>query len=213
MSTTGDQSDPNLLSRTTAEPAADPQAGGADQTSHAPGRGELARKTVGRDPATAPPRSAPGWRPSSGVRHGPRLFIALAIALGLTVLVLFQFAKFAKKGSINLGQGKLAIRGATEFGKRRDADGPILLSDPTGRRKKDIWIVHIPAGDRWAVFAGSVNGDRRCTLGWRPGTQDFIDPCTKLTFPLTGVGVEQYQWEVTKSNVLVIDVNKPSASP
>ena len=152
------------------------------------------------------------WRPVSDHRaHSAKLFVALAVALAITVLVLLQFARLAKKDKVNFSDGTFRLRGATAWGKRFDRHpelGPYLFADPTGERKKDLFVSHIAVGDSWSVFVASPTGDRTCTLQWRPASRDLLDPCSKRTYPITGDGLTHFAWKVTGSDQLVIYLNR-----
>jgi hypothetical protein len=157
------------------------------------------------------------WRPSNDHRaHSTKLFVALAIAIAATIFVLFQFARLANSNKLKLSDGTFRLRGATASGQRFDKhpeNGPFLFSDPTGGRSKDIYVSHITTGDKWAVFAASRNGDRRCNAVWRRASRDLFDPCTKQTFPIIGTGLPQFAWTVTDKDQLVIDLTKIIAGP
>ena len=132
--------------------------------------------------------------------------VVLFGALGLVTLAL----RDRNSPDLRLGdqtfQGGRTTRIANDIAKR----GPILYSDVSGRKDRDMILQHIgsdPAKGWHAFLAAPLSKPRDCTWRWAPKDNHFVASCDeKLTAPADGAGLPKFKVTVTGGHIAV-DLN------
>lgn len=140
------------------------------------------------------------------------MVIGTVLALALAALLVAVAVRFAARNpeKANLGAAVLSVdadRLAGEVAKR----GPVLFKDPLNR-DREIFLQHL-GGDPEAgwvavrAYASRVSVD--CLLSWNATRRQFVDPCTKRSYPADGEGLTTYPAPAA-GGVVRIDLRTPN---
>jgi hypothetical protein len=110
----------------------------------------------------------------------------------------------------NLGDATFTGGDAKRLAKEIAERGPIIYSDVSGRKDRDMILQHLgtnPAKGWYAFLAAPVDKARSCTWRWREETEDFVASCDRsLTAPADGKGLPQFKVTVSGGRIDV-DLN------
>lgn len=149
--------------------------------------------------------------------------VAVALAIGLAWGLLALASGGDGPVKLRLGDDKFDAGQAERLSNQIGRDGPVLFSDVSGRgQRRPIQVNHF--GDdheiRWVAFSATAPGaEENCFISWSPEREVFEERavadgnrhqegelCRDITFPPTGEGLEQFDWEVDEEGNLVIDL-------
>ena len=126
-----------------------------------------------------------------------------------------------REPSTDLKIGDPTFQGGTtdRLSKEIAARGPILYSDVSGRKDRDMILQHLGSKKNkgWTAFlAAPVDKPRDCTWSWRKSEQLFRASCdTTITAPASGEGLPQFKVTITGGHIdvdLNADARKGSKS-
>ena len=163
------------------------------------------------------------WRPPSRASrsaHNRRLFaaIALAIAVGAGVLVIFARYASRKPENINLGGRTFVIRNATRQAEQAKL-GPLFFNDLVRDNRPLPLVLSSLGGTDWAALNAIPPGSgERCAVTWDQGRNVFVDPCTKGIYAPDGLADDgrsliRYRAVVNTKDQLEIDLNRTYSGP
>ena len=159
------------------------------------------------------------WRPPSRASrsaHNRRLFLAIALALAVGTGVLVVFARYAsrKPENINLGGRTFIVRDATRRAEQAKL-GPLFFNDLVRDNRPLPLILSSLGGTNWAALNAIPPGSaERCAVTWDQDRKVFVDACTKGIYAPdgladTGGSLTRYRADVNAKDQLVIDLNTP----
>lgn len=167
-------------------------------------------------PSEPDPRGRPVSPVDQSRNHVGQAATVAIVAVVILGLGLFLAAK-AISPKTGVGDGQVSLGDQTfQGGSAEDladeiADrGPILYSDVSGRRDRDMILQHL--GDDpdtgWSAFlAAPLDKDRSCTWEWEADEDQFRARCDRsLTAPADGEGLPQFTVTV-KGGRLDVDLN------
>lgn len=137
----------------------------------------------------------------------------VAAAVVLLVFVLWVVGSEDKKVDIRLGDDTFADLDAARTADRIASSGPVIFSDVSGNRTRDIYVQHLGDDPKrgWLAFdARKPGATRDCYVEWKPAERHFVDRCDKSIIPPDGTGLTQYSATVDEKGKVVIDLNKPA---
>lgn len=142
----------------------------------------------------------------------------LAAAVVLVVFVLWVVGSGDKKVEIRLGDDTFADLDAVRTAGRIASSGPVIFSDVSGNRTRDIYVQHLGDDPKrgWLAFdARRPGAERDCYLEWRQVEGHFTDRCDGTIIPADGTGLPQYPATVNDKGKVVIDLNQatPATTP
>jgi len=149
--------------------------------------------------------------------------LALVLAVGAAWGLLELASGDNPSTQLRLGDDVFEAGNAVRLSTQIDKDGPLLLSDVSGRGQTRPIVVNHFGDDpdiRWVAFDAAAPGaDENCFLKWNPerelfeersavdGAQHEEDElCRDLTVPPNGEGQDQYPWRVDPEGLLIIDL-------
>jgi hypothetical protein len=163
-----------------------------------------------------PPASFPRVRNRRRTRS---IVIAGLTGVALAGIALAFVVRFASERpeDVNLGDKRFIVGRADVFAERIEEQGaPILFKDPsTSQVGRELYVQHLGAEVEkgWLAIEAyaPTTGARRlaCLLTWDRGAGQFVDPCTKRTYPPDGTGLATYPGEVDDRSAIVIDLRTP----
>jgi hypothetical protein len=129
----------------------------------------------------------------------------------LVALVGLGLVAVALRGhKTNLGDATFTGGSTQRLAKEISERGPIIYSDVSGRKDRDMILQHLgtnPEKGWYAFLAAPVSKARDCTWRWRPETSDFVASCDpSLTAPADGEGLPQFKVSVADGRIDV-DLN------
>ena len=152
--------------------------------------------------------------------------VAVVLAIGLAVGILTLAGGGDAPVRLRLGDDQFDAGQAERLSVQIAEDGPVLFSDVSGRgQRRPIQVNHF--GDdheiRWVAFSATAPGaEENCFVSWSAEREVFEERavadgnryqegeiCRDITFPPTGEGLEQYEWEVDDEGNLIIDLRTP----
>lgn len=154
------------------------------------------------------------YRPQLRRRRKPTtVFVASLVALVITGLVLWWAVGVASRNPevANLGPEVFSFEAdglAEEIAER----GPFLLKDPLNRGR-ELYVQHVGTSPKrgWqAISAYASSSDFECLLNWSAQREEFVDPCTRKSYPADGRGLTRYPVEVSEGRVEV-DLRSPGS--
>lgn len=132
--------------------------------------------------------------------------VVLFGALGLVTLAL----KDRDSGDLNLGDQTFQGGDAEDLADEIADRGPIIYSDVSGSRDRDMILQHRGEDPNtgWTAFlAAPLDRARDCTWVWQPDEEIFQAACDEeLTAPADGEGLPQFEVTVTDGQIEV-DLN------
>lgn len=139
----------------------------------------------------------------------------LAILFGALWVVATWLSDNSDEVDIKLGRDTFDELVATRAAPKIAADGPLLYQDLLVGGDRDIYVSHV--GDDpergWFAFLARLEGsERRCTVVWDRSQAVMVDPCTQVTYPLTGEGLTQLPVGVNADGKVVVDLT-PAGDP
>src|SRR5438270_2000376 len=160
-------------------------------------------------PDPKPKPTGPTGPPVAKRRASARVFITFGIAILAGVLLLVFIVRTASKpgSKVRLGSNLYQVGPTRNLAETISKDGPVLNQALT-KGGPDIYIQHLGNDPEigWRVFEAQVPGSgRQCTLQWQAAAQQFLDPCTKKTYPADGTGLKGYT-TVVAGGRLAIDL-------
>jgi hypothetical protein len=149
--------------------------------------------------------------------------LSLVVAIGIAWGLLELAGGDNPSNQLRLGDDVFEAGNAVRLSTQIDKDGPLLLSDVSGRgQTRPIFVNHF--GDdpeiRWVAFDAAAPGaDENCFLSWNGEREVYEERsvvdgveheegelCRDLTFPPNGEGLDQYPWRVDEEGLLIIDL-------
>lgn len=132
--------------------------------------------------------------------------IVLFAGLGLVTLVLGD----RDSPDLALGDQTFDAGDAERLSTEIERNGPVLFSDVSGRRDRDMILQHIgddPENGWHAFLAAPVDRARDCFWRWEPDEEQFRATCDEsLTAPADGAGLPQFPVTIDDGR-LDIDLN------
>jgi hypothetical protein len=143
-------------------------------------------------------------------RAGLVSIVAVAIVFGGLWLV---SVTLGDRNSPDLNLGSQTFRAASNAEKMAGQiadNGPIIYTDVSGRKDRDLILQHLgtdPTKGWYAFAAQPADRSRDCTWSWKPDESQFRATCDDaLTAPKDGKGLVQYKVSV-KDNAVIVDLN------
>jgi hypothetical protein len=145
--------------------------------------------------------------------HASRALIVATVGIAVAAggLWLASLA-VSHKSTLDVNLGTPTFQGgrADRLAKAISKDGPIIYSDVSGDRKRDIIVQHLgtdPA-KRWYAFLAQPKGKpRTCFWQWKSKEQQFRAICDRsLTLPADGAGTTPFPVKVIDGR-LDVDLN------
>lgn len=149
---------------------------------------------------------------AKGGSHAGRALAVAIIGVGFTFAVLgLASIGLSHQNSQDVHLGDQTFGGSTErFASAIDKRGPLLFSDVSGRKDRDLLVQHLGTNTNrgWYAFLAGVPGKPRdCTWQWQPSEHLFRAKCDHhRTAPADGAGLTRFPVTVTKGH-LDIDLN------
>ncbi len=153
------------------------------------------------------------------VSSGPQLnlprtiaFAVVSLAAGVGLLVLVVQLVGSGDVQFKLGDDVFEVGDAARFAELIDDEqAPILFSSLS--RSRPIFVQHVgddPTRGWAAIDARSPSDPDGCRTGleWDVDARQFRDTCGDGVYPADGVGLLQYDIEVTEDAKLVVDLNQ-----
>jgi len=151
----------------------------------------------------------------------PRSVVIVGLAGVAAAVVVFIFVVWVvgsgeKKVDIRLGDDTFADLDADRTARRIASSGPVIFSDVSGNRSRDIYVQHL--GDDplkgWLAFdARKPGAERDCYVEWKPAERHFVDRCDGSVVPADGTGLRQYTATVTDKGKVMINLNQSVSGP
>jgi hypothetical protein len=137
----------------------------------------------------------------------------LALTAVLIVIFVVRLAS-SPDAKVQLGDSVFEVGQVRILAPEIDRQGPLLFQALNGKR--DIYVQHIgdDAKTGWLAFeAHGPDQPRTCALKWDQQRGEFLDSCTKATYPVDGKGLTHYQTEVNRKKkgglTLFVDLRAP----
>ncbi len=144
-------------------------------------------------------------------RRSRALVLWTLAALALAALLVAVAVRYAARNpeKANLGGNELPLN-AKRLAREVAQRGPVLFKDPLNR-DREIYVQHQGTDPEkgWVAvraYASRVSVD--CLLRWNASKRQFVDPCTKRSYPPDGEGLSTYPAPVT-GGVVRIDLRTP----
>lgn len=144
------------------------------------------------------------------------MIVAVAVALGVSAIVLVLFSSVASKrpDKVNLGNRLFVIR---QLGKRtaQAVDGPLFFNDLVRDERPLPLAVILLGEDNWAAMNALPPGQpAKCSVGFDPGRKVFVNPCTDDVYAPDGTrddgGAPLTRYSATAdpdTDRLIVDLN------
>lgn len=145
------------------------------------------------------------YRPQLRRRRKPTTVLVASLAAALvTALVLWWAVGVASRNPEVANLGSEVFRfDAEDLADEISDRGPFLLQDPLNRGR-ELYVQHLGSSPKrgWqAISAYGSSSDFECLLTWSATQEQFVDPCSKKTFPADGRGLKRYPVEVVDGKV------------
>ena len=140
---------------------------------------------------------------------------ALVAVVGVVVVLGALFlASLALSGrdspNVSLGDQTFASQNAERLAKEIGKRGPVLYSDVSGEKDRDILVQHLgddPETGWYAFLASPDDKPRACTWEWQDDEEIFRAKCDEsLTAPADGEGLSHFEVRV-KDGRVDVDLN------
>ena len=130
--------------------------------------------------------------------------LVIAVALGYALL---QVATGGDSPVVGSNNGRFVVGEAESLSEQIDRDGPINLSDVSGRgQQRPVILNHL--GDDpesgWHAFEARPSDIEDCFVAWIPDEEVFGAECAARTYPPDGDGLEQIPVEIDEDGTLIL---------
>ena len=149
-----------------------------------------------------------------------RSMVVVGLAGVVAAVVLLAFVVWIvgsgdKKVDVWLGDDTFADLDANRTASRIASSGPVLFSDVSGNRTRDIYVQHLGDDPKqgWLAFdARRPGAERKCYVEWKAAERHFVDRCDGAIFAADGAGLTQYAASVNDAAKVVINLNQVGPS-